>query len=45
VHRGVDRRDFTIATLPARLKEVGDLWRLLFKAKPPDLRHVTKHLR
>ena len=45
VHRGVDRRDFTIATLPARLKKVGDLWKPIFRAKPPDLRRVAKHLR
>jgi bifunctional non-homologous end joining protein LigD len=45
VHQGVDRRDFTIATLPARLKEVGDLWKPLFKTKAPDLGRIARNLR
>ncbi len=45
VDAGVDRRDFTIRTLPARLAEVGDLWKALWKVKPPDLRKVERHLR
>ena len=44
VHTGVDRRDFTIATLPSRLAEVGDLWAGLKKAKPPDLRKGVSKL-
>jgi bifunctional non-homologous end joining protein LigD len=44
VHRGVDRRDFTIATLPARLKEVGDLWKPLFKARAPRLDKIGARL-
>jgi len=45
VDAGVDRRDFTIRTLPARLGEVGDLWKALWKVKAPDLRKVERHLR
>jgi bifunctional non-homologous end joining protein LigD len=33
----VDPRDFTIRTLPGRLREVGDLWSRLRKAKGIDL--------
>ena len=45
VDAGVDRRDFTIRTLPGRLAEVGDLWKTLWKVKAPDLRKVERHLR
>lgn len=34
---GVDRRDFTIRTLPARLRERGDLWAPLRTGRPADL--------
>jgi bifunctional non-homologous end joining protein LigD len=44
VHRGVDRRDFTIATLPARLKEIGDLWKPIFKARAPRLDKIGARL-
>ena len=37
VHHGVDREDFTIRTVPARLREVGDLWAGLRKSKGVDL--------
>jgi bifunctional non-homologous end joining protein LigD len=37
VEDGVSPRDFTIATFDERLKEVGDLWARLRKAKPADL--------
>ncbi|MBK5298202.1 MAG: DNA ligase D [Vicinamibacteria bacterium] len=45
VDAGVDRRDYTIRTLPARLAEVGDVWKALWKVKAPDLRKVERHLR
>ncbi len=37
VHRGVKREDFTIRTVPARLREVGDLWAGLRTSKGVDL--------
>ncbi len=37
VDAGVDPRDFTIRTLPARVREVGDLWRGLRTAPGIDL--------
>jgi bifunctional non-homologous end joining protein LigD len=40
---GVDPRDFTIRTLPERLKKVGDLWAGLRKAKGTNLRVVEKY--
>ncbi len=42
VDAGVDRRDFTIRTLPERLATVGDLWKSLWTVKPPNLRAVEK---
>ena len=44
VHRGVDRRDFTIVTMPRRLEEVGDLWKPLFKARAPRLDKIGARL-
>jgi bifunctional non-homologous end joining protein LigD len=44
VDRGFDRREFTIATLPARVADVGDLWAGLRKSKPADLHRVEKYL-
>ena len=41
VHAGVEREDFTIRTVPARLREVGDLWAGLRKSKGVDLRRVV----
>jgi bifunctional non-homologous end joining protein LigD len=40
VDAGVDPRDFTIRTVPARVDEVGDLWARLRTAKPVDLRAI-----
>ena len=37
VDRDVDPRNFTIRTFPDRLKQAGDLWAGLRRAKPPDL--------
>jgi bifunctional non-homologous end joining protein LigD len=40
---GIDRRDFTIRTLPARLQQVGDLWAPLRKSKGVKLRAVERY--
>jgi bifunctional non-homologous end joining protein LigD len=45
IDEGVDPRDFTIRTLPARLEQVGDLWSGLRKAKGTNLRVVEKYAR
>jgi len=42
VDAGVDPRDFTIRTAPARFKEVGDLWKGLRTSKPADLEAVLR---
>jgi bifunctional non-homologous end joining protein LigD len=42
VEAGVDRRDFTIRSVPARVDEVGDLWAALRKGKPVNLERITK---
>jgi bifunctional non-homologous end joining protein LigD len=42
VHAGVDPKDFTIATAPARFREVGDLWARLRKTKPANLESVFR---
>jgi bifunctional non-homologous end joining protein LigD len=42
VHDGVDPRDFTIATAPARFREVGDLWARLRTSKPANLETVFR---
>ena len=42
---GVRRQDFTIKTMPARLKEVGDLWAKLRNSKGVDLSCVSKTYR
>ena len=42
VHRGVNREDFTIRTVPARLREVGDLWEGLRKSKGVDLERLSR---
>ena len=43
IEAGVDRHDFTIETVPARMDEVGDLWSRLRKARPVDLNRVTRY--
>ena len=43
IEAGVDRREFTIETVPARLEKVGDLWAPLRKAKGVDLTKVTRY--
>jgi bifunctional non-homologous end joining protein LigD len=43
IDEGVDPRDFTIRTLPARLERLGDLWAGLRKAKGTNLMVVEKY--
>ena len=45
VHEGVDPKDFTIVTAPARFKEVGDLWARLRTSKPANLEAVFRKYR
>lgn len=45
IDEGVDRRDFTIRTLPARLEDVGDLWAGLRNARGANLRSVEKYIK
>jgi len=42
VEAGVDRRDFTITSVPARVEAVGDLWAALRKGKPVNLERITR---
>ena len=42
VDEGVDPRDFTIETAPARFAEVGDLWARLRTSAPADLAAIVK---
>jgi len=42
VAEGVDPRDFTIRTTPARFREVGDLWEPIRAGKTVDLKAVIK---
>ena len=43
VDEGVRREDFTIKTVPARLSQVGDLWKALRTSKGVDLSRVSKY--
>jgi bifunctional non-homologous end joining protein LigD len=43
VDEGVEREDFTMKTIPARLAKVGDLWAALRKAKGVDLTRVASY--
>jgi bifunctional non-homologous end joining protein LigD len=45
VDAGVDRRDFTLESTPARLAAVGDLWAGLRTSKGAPIREVERHLR
>ena len=45
VDAGVDRREFTIRSMPARLANVGDLWKALLTAKGFDLERVTRYIK
>ncbi len=40
---GVDPRDFTIRSMPARLAAVGDLWQALRTTPPADLRAALRY--
>jgi bifunctional non-homologous end joining protein LigD len=42
VHDGVDREAFTMKTMMARVKRVGDLWAALRKSKGVDLHSAAK---
>jgi bifunctional non-homologous end joining protein LigD len=43
IDAGIDRRDFTIQTLPERLREVGDLWRGLRESRGIDFHAVERY--
>ncbi len=43
VDAGVRREDFTIQSMPARLRQVGDLWATLRKAKGANLSRVARY--
>jgi bifunctional non-homologous end joining protein LigD len=43
IDEGVERRDFTITTVPDRLKQVGDVWEPLRRSKGIDLSRVTRY--
>jgi bifunctional non-homologous end joining protein LigD len=43
IDRGVRREDFTIETVPARLNEVGDLWKGLRESKGIDFSRVARY--
>jgi bifunctional non-homologous end joining protein LigD len=45
VDEGVRREDFTIATAPARFREVGDLWAGVRKPKKLDLERLERYAR
>jgi bifunctional non-homologous end joining protein LigD len=42
VHAGLDRRDFTLRTLPARMRAIGDLWAALRESPGADLSAVLR---
>ena len=45
IDAGIDRRDFTIRTLPGRLDTIGDLWAGLRSAKGADLLAVERYVK
>ena len=45
IEEGVSREDFTMRSLPARLKAVGDLWAALRNARGADLSRVARYAR
>jgi bifunctional non-homologous end joining protein LigD len=44
IDAGIDRHDFTIQAMPARLEAVGDLWAALRKARAVDLDRIARQL-
>lgn len=44
VDESFDRQDFTIATVPARIEKIGDLWAALLTSKGVDLKRVTREV-
>ena len=44
VDAGVEREAFTIQTVPARLREVGDLWEPLRRSKGIDLERIARSI-
>jgi bifunctional non-homologous end joining protein LigD len=42
VEEGIDRRDFTITSVPGRLKRMGDLWSALRESKGVDLARAAR---
>ncbi|HEX7137371.1 MAG TPA: DNA ligase D [Vicinamibacterales bacterium] len=44
VDDGIDRRDFTILTVPDRVNRVGDHWKGLLTSSGVDLERATRHL-
>jgi bifunctional non-homologous end joining protein LigD len=45
IDEGVHREDFTINTMPARLKQAGDLWAVMRKSKGVDLSRIERYAR
>jgi bifunctional non-homologous end joining protein LigD len=45
IEAGVDPREFTIRTAPARFKKVGDLWAPLREGKPVDIKAVLRRVK
>jgi bifunctional non-homologous end joining protein LigD len=43
VDEGVTRESFTIETMPARLREAGDLWKAFRSSKGVDLQRATRY--
>jgi bifunctional non-homologous end joining protein LigD len=43
IDAGIEREDFTIKTMPGRLKEAGDLWEPLRASKGVDLARVERY--
>jgi bifunctional non-homologous end joining protein LigD len=42
VHAGVDRHDFTLLTMPERVRAVGDLWKALRQSRGADLGAILR---